>query len=178
MLRLFLSIPVHEKIGIELLRLQTGLENVRYSPIENFHITLFFLGDTNEAIASEIDEAISEIKFQSFDLKLKGAGFFGGEEPYSFHILVEENRDLNLLQSKIANILKKYGILSDHKKYIPHVTLGYCKPMCLADDIIKFETQNALYSSKKWKADRFHLYSSHLGNTASVYRLEAVYPLK
>ncbi len=177
MKRIFIGLPIPQKIAYTLLPLQIGLEGARFSPIENFHITLRFIGDLSEEIISELDQELAEIDFNKFQLSLAQIGYFGGEKPHSVHAIVDENYELNILHEKCDIICKKMGFEKDHKKYIPHVTLAYLKNTPISS-IMEFQARNNLFKSKKWIADRFYLYSSIMGKGPSHYNIEAEYPLK
>lgn len=177
MKRIFIALPVPSKIGMSLMPMQNGIQGARYSPIENFHITLRFIGDLNEAIISELDAQLGEIKFESFELSLSQIGFFGNENPHSVHVLVDDNQALNLLQEKCDKICKSMGFVKEHKKFIPHVTLAYLSKNVALEEVISFKARNNLFKSKKWRADRFFLYSSYMGQGPSKYIIEAEYPL-
>jgi RNA 2',3'-cyclic 3'-phosphodiesterase len=177
MRRVFIALPIPEKIALGLLPLQTGLDNARYSPHENFHITLRFLGDLSEDIIEDLDNEIAQIEIAQFTLSLSGIGFFGGENPHSIHAIVNECPELLKLHSKIDAICNKMNIAKDHKKYTPHVTLAYMKNGADLLDVINYQTRHSLFKSKKWVADSFKLYASHLGKGASVYEDLAQYPL-
>lgn len=176
MKRVFIGLPIEPKIGSTLIPLQNGLDGAKFSPIENFHITLRFIGDLSETNIVELDDELANIKFEKFQISMSQIGFFGGDKPHSIHVLIDENQKLQNLHEKCDSICKKMGISKDHKKYVPHVTLAYLKHTTLID-VVAFQARHNLFKSKKWIADRFYLYSSHIGNGPSKYIIEAEYPL-
>lgn len=177
MKRIFIALPIPEKIATTIIPLQNGIEGARFSPRENFHITLRFLGDMHEPDIEDLDNAIGEIKFAPFDLSLSGIDFFGRTEPHSIHAKVVENAQLNALQEKVDTICTRLGFKKDHLKFVPHLTLAYLKSGTQLQSVIDYQTRNALFKSKVWRADRFNLYSSAIGKGPSIYEDLAQYPL-
>lgn len=177
MKRIFIGIPIETKIASSLIPLQSGLEGARFSPIDNFHITLRFIGDLSENIIAELDDELAKIEFDKFKISLSKIGFFGGNEPHSIHAMVDNNAQLNLLHEKCDIICKNLGFAKDHKKYVPHVTLAYLKNTPL-EAVFAYQARNNLFKSKVWTIDRFYLYSSIMGKGPSKYFIEAEYPLK
>jgi hypothetical protein len=62
MIRLFTAVAVPAEIGQGLLSRQHGIEGARWRPLEAFHITLKFIGDVQEPVAAELDEALAQIE--------------------------------------------------------------------------------------------------------------------
>lgn len=178
MKRIFIALPIPDKISASLLPLQKGLEEARFSPQENFHITLRFIGDMQENDIEDLDEELGKIEFPKFEISLSSISFFGNDTPHSIHALVDLNPQLKSLHDKIDNICNKLGFEKDHKKYIPHVTLAYMKSNAQIAPVLEYQSNHALYKSKTWIADRFFLYSSTIGKGPSFYNIEAEYPLK
>ena len=73
MIRLFTAIAIPPEIGQGLLSRQHGIEGARWRPLEAFHITLKFIGDVQEPVAAELDEALAQIAAPAFDLELTRA---------------------------------------------------------------------------------------------------------
>ncbi len=178
MKRIFIALPIPDKISANLLPLQTGLEEARFSPPQNFHITLRFIGDMQENDIADLDEELSKIEFPQFEISFSGIGFFGNDNPHSIHVLVDQSPQLKSLHDKIYKICNKLGFAKDHKKYIPHVTLAYMKSNAQLAKVLEYQSNHALFKSKTWKADRFFLYSSTIGKGPSFYNIEAEFPLK
>lgn len=177
MLRLFIGLPIPDEIAKILIPLQNGIEGARFSPRENLHITLRFIGDLSIIDAEDLDIALSEIRQKQFDLALKRVGHFGSDKPHSIHANVILNDALLSLHEKCNSVCGSLGIIADRKKYIPHVTLAYMSANANLGEVISFNTRNSLFASPQWRADCFHLYSSKIGNGPSKYRIEASYPL-
>ncbi|MEM9669901.1 MAG: RNA 2',3'-cyclic phosphodiesterase [Pseudomonadota bacterium] len=175
-MRLFAALPIRPDIADFLTPLQSKLPGASWRPSENFHITLRFFGEMDHTLARELDEEIAAMPAQQMKLKLKGAGWFGRNEPRSVWIGVDYNEALKSLAGNCERAARRIGLAAEKRKFLPHVTLAYCHgtPMEAAE---AFTSGLAEFESPEFWADRFHLYSSELGHGPSRYRKEADYPL-
>jgi len=175
-MRLFAALPIRHDIADLLTPLQTRVSGASWRPRENFHITLRFFGEVDHMLARELDEDIAAIPARQMKLKLKGAGWFGKNEPRALWIGVDYNETLKSLAGKCERAARRLGLPSDKRKFLPHVTLAYCHgtPVSAAE---AFAAAHREFESPEFWADQFHLYSSELGNGPSRYRIEADYPL-
>lgn len=177
-LRLFIGIEIPEYIAIELFPLQCGLDGAKFSPRENLHITLRFIGDLDEDKITDLDTELAKIHQAPFDISLKSVDFFGKDKPNSIHALVVNNNELSLLAQRCENACRKLGHEPETRKYMPHITLAYTKRTVMLKNVLEWKARNSLFKSDSFTIDRFYLYSSHMGKNGSHYRIEAEYPLK
>ncbi|OGL87261.1 2'-5' RNA ligase [Candidatus Uhrbacteria bacterium RIFCSPLOWO2_02_FULL_48_12] len=134
MQRLFIAVPspitIQELISeIEHEWEKLTSHNVKWVNPEQAHLTLHFLGNTEEGTVPEIIKIIKEstIKVRPFLLVLKGLGAF--PQPSNARVVyinVEEikSRVLNTLHKNLANQLKSLGFAIDDRRFMPHITLG------------------------------------------------------
>ena len=90
-----------------------------FSPKENLHLTLVFIGETEKA--EEIKTALSKIEFPAFEFKISGTGFF---EKGIFWAGTEENENLKNLRKEISERLENLGFEPEEREYVPHITLA------------------------------------------------------
>lgn len=177
MIRLFVALPIPEVIGQGLLRRQQGLSGARWSPLENFHITLRFAGDIAERAAEDLDSALGAVASEPLTLGLEGVGAFGeGRDIHAIWAGVAENPGLRRLAEACESAARQAGLAPDGRAYKPHVTLAYLRrpdPVAVAGWI----QANNLLQSPAFTLDRFGLYSSHATKSGSRYALERVYRL-
>lgn len=177
MIRLFTAIAIPPEIGQGLLSRQQGIEGARWRPLEAFHITLRFIGDVQEPVAAELDEALETIGAPAFDLQLAGAGHFGeGADIHAVWAGVEDNAPLRRLQKANESAARAAGLKPESRLYTPHVTLAYLKRPAAPEVGAWIQTHNLL-RSPAFTVDRFGLYSSWQTREGSSYRLEREYPL-
>jgi RNA 2',3'-cyclic 3'-phosphodiesterase len=177
-LRLFAALPIPDEIGQDLKRLQRGVPGAAWRPVENFHITLRFVGEVDERKAEDIDSALSEISAVAFDVQLGGAGHFGGGDPHALWLGVRKSEALNSLAAKCEKACRRAGLKPEPRSFSPHVTLAYLSPAATLDRVMAFEKNQALFETEPWRVNWFGLFSSITRRDApSLYRLEAEYPL-
>jgi RNA 2',3'-cyclic 3'-phosphodiesterase len=178
MLRLFAALPIPDEVADLIVPQQTGLDGAKWSPRENLHITLRFLGDVSPTQAEDVDLALGEIMSPPLEIALQGAGHFGGDEPHAIWLGVSGNAALNVLQSRCERACRRAGLPADKRSWTPHVTIAYLNRSIDPLRVAAFQAGLNLFKAGPWLADRFYLYSSHSKRQGSnLYRIEAEYPL-
>jgi len=177
MIRLFTAIAIPPDIGQGLLSRQHGIEGARWRPLEAFHITLRFIGDVQEPVAADLDEALAQITAPAFELSLAGVGHFGeGVDIHAVWAGVEDSAPLRRLQKANESAARAAELKPETRLYTPHVTLAYLK-RAAAPEVGAWIQANNLLHSPSFPVDRFGLYSSWQTSEGSAYRLEQEYPL-
>lgn len=172
MIRLFTAIEIPEEVRDLLLDLQSGLPGATWSPWDNLHLTLRFIGEVPEPMVEEIEEALWRIQAEGFSLALKGVGRFGGEGPRAPARLVfaeiEHDAGLTRLQAKIEHALQELGLAPERRKYHPHITLARLRDTPIGR-LGNYLSEHAMFSSPSFEVKEFSLFSSTLGRDHSVY---------
>ena len=120
-MRLFIAINLSPAMKGALTAVQDALydRGVRghFSPEENLHLTLAFIGEypSPEAVL----EALSTIRFEPFPLALEGMGCFGD----LWWAGLKASGPLDDLVRRVRRALAERGIPFDRKRFSPHVTL-------------------------------------------------------
>lgn len=137
MIRTFLSLKpdseAREKIKHlqSLVRENTGRDNsrkIKWENTDNSHITLFFLGDTEEKTAEKIRSDLREKiegKTGEINLSYSGIGAFPNFRTPRVIVAKLETGDGRIfsLNTSVTEILNAYGFKQD-KPLKPHLTLG------------------------------------------------------
>lgn len=179
-IRLFAALAIPDEVAERLLPLMKGIGGAKWRPRENLHITLRFFDEVPEPVADEIDVALSNVAETTapFDLRLKGAGTFGGADPHALWVGVAENEALTRLASQCERVARQAGLKPSAHKFTPHVTMAYLNNAPL-DRVQDFEARLGLFESPAFRVERLGLYSSWIRKSApSLYRLEADYPFR
>ena len=98
-----------------------------------------FLGEISEEQITILSEMLSEIRFESMKLKVKGPGVLPNEK----HVRVVyceidgEIEKLKEIQKEIRYKLKKKGFKVDSRPFKPHLTIGRVKSPKNKDQLIK-----------------------------------------
>jgi 2'-5' RNA ligase len=177
-MRLFVAIPLPEMLCDRLAQMRGGLENARWVPPENMHLTLRFVGELDGREAADVDAELNTIAAPTFEIELAGLNTFGnGKKVNSLYVGVEAPEPLTRLQTKVEKSIQRAGQPPEGRKFRPHVTLARFK----GHPGPKFGTflhQHSLFRSGPVHVDRFCLYSSKLTQNGPIYRVEAEYPLE
>lgn len=178
MVRLFVALPLPELQRQMLALLAGGVPGARWSPIENFHITLTFIGSVDERVADDIVAALDRIHAPAFDVAIRGVGVFEGRRgPRLVYAAVETSPALLDLAARVEGALRRLpGLDLEARRYVPHVTLARLKDVD-RPRLGAFVERNGLLAPPAWRADHFGLYSSVTGNDHSVYTLEERFEL-
>ena len=176
MIRLFVALEIPESIRSRLALLEGGVPGARWASEEQMHLTLRFIGEVDENVAHDIDDALAGIRAPGFSLELAGVGEFGGKKPHALWAGVRPNEALLHLRRKIETALQRIGLPAEERKFAAHVTLARMRS-APHEKVMQFLTHHALFASGPFPVNRFVLFSSQLGSGGSVYHAERTYPL-
>lgn len=108
---------------------ETGA-NVKLVEPENVHITLKFLGDTNESQIDEIDKIMKDaVKgIDPFNIQLKGAGVFPNQNYIKIIWMgIKQGEPIGLIVREIDEQLSKIGFKKEKRGFSPHLTIARVK---------------------------------------------------
>ncbi len=177
MIRLFAALALPYDIAEGLGRRQQGLPGARWSPADGLHVTLRFFGEVAETQAAELDEGLSGVLADGFELELQGAGAFGERDRMrAVWAGVAESAPLRRLAARCETVAKRCGLKPETRAYRPHVTLAYLKHTP-EPRVAAWVQGHNLLRSPPWRAGAFGLYSSWRSDEGSRYELEREYRL-
>src|ERR1051326_5205759 len=168
MLRLFVGIEFPPELKLHLSLLETTLPGARWIDPGNLHLTLRFIGEISEDVASDVDAALARLKARRFDLQLAGAGVFGGNKPNTLWVGAERHPDLVSLQYKIERALIRIGLPPEPRRFTPHVTLARLRDPALGD-LGQFLAAHALFRAAPLPVEHFSLIASFPTKAGSIY---------
>ena len=174
-MRLFAAIRLPEAVRTELAGLAGGLSGARWSPEENYHLTLRFIGEVDSGFAEDLAEALSHVAGAAFELQIRALGSFGGARPRAVWAGVAPSEPLAALRRRVESALVRAGLPPEERKFTPHVTLGRTAGARPAAVAAWLGDRGAFHLSAIAVED-FSLMSSRLGGAAPVYREEVRYP--
>ncbi len=174
--RLFVAVPMPEEIAEELDRLCEGLPGVRWTDLDDFHLTLRFIGEVDQATFCDIGEALMSVSLPPFELRLRGIGHFPPRgEPHTLWAGVEDPEPVRRLRRAVERALEEAGIEPERRKFVPHVTLGRVKEPLPPSRFASFLCRTALFRSSAFTVSGFTLYSSWLRPEGALHVPEAIY---
>ncbi|MEE8392721.1 MAG: RNA 2',3'-cyclic phosphodiesterase [Rhodospirillales bacterium] len=176
-MRLFVGVPLPQSVRDKLSGLNAGLAGARWVDGENLHITLGFIGNVDNQQALDIDDALSDIRFQSFELGLAGLGCFESRRKVrALWAGVGESEPLKRLKAKVDKALDGLGIDFERRKFKPHVTMARFRNVPAKKIVPYLETHNG-FTSASFPVNHFTLFRSHLSHSGARYEALARYRL-
>ncbi|MBS98542.1 MAG: RNA 2',3'-cyclic phosphodiesterase [Oceanospirillaceae bacterium] len=137
-LRLFIAIDLPESLQDRIGEQLPHIPEVRWSPPEQLHMTLAFIGKLEAHRMPALDQALSLIQFEPFTLSLDRIGTFGD------HILwigSANTEALEHLQREVVEALTQAQVeYDDTHPFTPHVTIGRSKEPWSATTLSQVET--------------------------------------
>lgn len=174
-MRLFAAIVLPEDVRSELAGLAGGLPGARWSPEENYHLTLRFIGEADRGFAEELADALSHVGGEGFELEVRSLGSFGGARPRAVWAGIAPSEPLTALRRRVESALVRAGLPPEERKFTPHITLARTAGARPAAVAAWLEDRGA-FRLPAFAVDGFSLMSSRLGGEAPVYREEVRYP--
>ncbi|AYM11836.1 MULTISPECIES: RNA 2',3'-cyclic phosphodiesterase [Agrobacterium] len=174
--RLFIALEIPRNAAMSLSLLRGGLPGARWIDVENYHITLRFIGDIDGRTADEVVDRLDRIDRPEFQLSLNGMGSFGSKKPHSIWAGVSPSPEMNALQSEVERICQRIGLPPDPRKFMPHVTLARLRSSRL-DDVVQYLSGRGNFRTSAFTVGRFVLMSSKESVGGGPYIVEEVFPL-
>ena len=119
--RLFIAVQLSEEVRGEICRVQENLLRMgirgNYTPRENLHLTLAFIGEYNDP--ERVLEIMNGINFEPLELRLDGMGCFGD----LWWAGLETSTELQGYVRQLRHALAEAGIPFDRKRFSPHITV-------------------------------------------------------
>ncbi len=176
--RLFVAadIPVSNNI-IELsqkLKQKLNNEGIKWVPLHNFHLTLKFLGDTDEAyipnIINVLQQSISGIK--PFDINIKGMGKFSssGHTKVIWLGVDDNTNSLSNIATQVNKNFVDLGFAFEKRSFKAHLTLARVKYI-RNENILSDLIQNYAHTQfQNHTVKEIILYQSILKPAGPVYK--------
>src|SRR5579863_2553937 len=98
--RLFTGLEIPPAVAQSLAMMRGGLPGARWIEPENYHLTLRFIGDIDDALAREIAFMLAQVRRPAFDLRIDGLDSFGGKKPRAVVAAVSPVPELLELQAE------------------------------------------------------------------------------
>ena len=153
-----------------------GLPGARWIDPENYHLTLRFIGDIDDALARDIAGLLGRVQRRPFELRLNGLSSFGGRKPRALVAAVAPGASLMELQAEHERLLQRLGLEPDGRKYTPHITLARLRDSS-SRQVADYLAARGHYRSPSFQVARFVLFSSRSSVGGGPYVVEEAYPL-
>ena len=178
MIRTFVSVPVpmtDEIAGI--LSELRAIKGVKATPSEQVHLTLKFLGDTDEKKVMRLCQSLKDSLSGKgpFDVVIEGIGAFPNERnPRVIWLGIKEPGDLMNIVGIVDTCVKDLSIKADDKPFSPHMTVGRVNFKTDLKDIFK-DNRNRVFCS--FRCNHIDVMKSVLSPKGAIHSVIESIPL-
>lgn len=145
MKRLFIGIPIESSKSVQQVEVwkkdpQLNQNVLNWTTPGNWHITLFFLGSTEESAVAMLEQLIDESfrEILAYQTELHGVGVFPNtNNPKVLWLGLEDLQPLMPAYSKLGELLHQNEFSFDQKPLKPHLTIARVKR---ADNPLAFQS--------------------------------------
>jgi RNA 2',3'-cyclic 3'-phosphodiesterase len=175
-MRLFTAIDLPaemvEKLGAFLARLRP-LAKLRWTEVENLHITTKFIGEWPEARVNEMKNALRGVEnTAAVRISVRGVGWFPDlRRPHVFWAGVDGGEPLSTLAKTTEQAVATLGVPLESRVYSPHLTLARVRYAVPLEALLKSAGDPDFGA---FEAGSFFLYLSANGKYSKL----AEFPLK
>jgi RNA 2',3'-cyclic 3'-phosphodiesterase len=177
MKRTFIAVKIEATDGLKeaIAVMRNGLraENIKWADLNNLHVTLAFIGDTEKELVKSIGNMLKyELKdFGVIEFNLKGFGLFrNSSNPRIIYSAIENPEMLTKAHEIIKGGLLKLGVTLEEREFNPHLTIGRIKDLVDKNNLLK---QVSSYSGKylqKVNVPEIVYFESVLLPTGPIYK--------
>jgi 2'-5' RNA ligase len=175
-MRLFTAIDLCPDVLLRLDRLLVALRpeaKIHWSPIDNLHITIKFIGQWPSERLPEVEAALERVKavVEPFTLELENLGWFPNERASRvFWAGVRECPALHALAERTETALQGLGVPKEGRSFSPHLTLARIRQPAALDALKRTVNSIQPLHLGHCEVSRFTLYESQTGSNGSLYR--------
>ena len=179
MKRIFVAVDISDAarrktaVYIESLRSEFRRVRVGWEKPEKLHLTLKFLGDTDEKQLAELGKIVREISTEmtNFKLQIAETGVFPNERnPRVLWIDVkDEARNLSKINERLEAECERIGFARERRAFVPHLTIGRIREPIRARDLARRHLENG-FEPVEFNVSEIVIYESKLLPTGSIYR--------
>lgn len=174
-MRIFIAIEFSDMLKKQICDIQTKLRVIsqkgRWKYIDNFHLTLKFLGEVDLRKLTAVKRRMETVckETEPFTLRISKAGMFPGKRCIRVVWLGVEGdtEKLYKLHEKIENSLNDMDIKKERRQYTPHVTIG--QDIKLNKSFSEIKKSIDVRKLQEIKVDRIHLFKSEQSGGKRIY---------
>ncbi|MFF8607117.1 RNA 2',3'-cyclic phosphodiesterase [Streptomyces sp. NPDC015346] len=164
--RVFIALAPPDEAKEELARAlrpyDEAYPRMRWNRIEDWHITLAFLGEVPSTTVPLLRSPLAQIadRHRPLELALRGAGCF--DERVLWSGIEGDLEGLHLLATEVRAAIKECGVAFEDRPLRPHLTLARSR----RDDhssAVKAAAGLSAFAGSPWRAERLHLVGSNFG---------------
>ena len=152
--------------------LPLDLPGLRRVPPQQLHVTLYFIGDSEQTGA--ISDALAQIEAAPVSLALQGSGRWSGV----LWAGLRQDAALSDLHRSVTQAMVGCGLKPERRAFHPHVTLGRFRAQRPPARLNAWLRSRRSLRSSATPVHEFCLYASELTPAGARYRILQRYPLR
>jgi 2'-5' RNA ligase len=180
-IRAFYAIELNDEVRhaaqhiVDQLKTCDWSEHVRWTPLDNLHLTIRFLGDVSEELLTSLNASVKTrlAEVAPFSIMFKEPRLFPHfKKPRVVAAIIPHNDALNALATILESCAVAAGLEPETRQFKGHLTLGRCKksfPKRIKLDSMPF--------SSKLPVASVSLFQSQLSSEGPTYTRLAELPL-
>ncbi|MFJ5776250.1 RNA 2',3'-cyclic phosphodiesterase [Streptomyces sp. NPDC093094] len=151
-----------EELERELRPAYEAYPRMRWNRVEDWHITLAFLGELPVGVVPLLRQPLADLaaRHAPVALALRGGGHF--DERVLWTGIDGDLTGLHTLAAEIRGLVEECGVALEERPLRPHLTLARAR----RDDpfsVPQVATGLAAFTGRRWHAERLHLVGSNYG---------------
>jgi len=177
-MRLFTALDLPDALctDVAALRAPETLD-VRWTPPEQYHVTLRFIGDASPETADRFTTRLDRIQAPVAEGVPYGLDVLPSRRNPSVLVVgLEPTESLLAVYEAVSEALESVGLEPETRSYRPHVTLARVRD-CSAEIVHRFLDRHEAGDLPSFRADAFHLYESTLTPDGAVHERRASFSL-
>jgi len=176
--RLFIALTPPAPVRSAVAELRTPSRNVRWTPTEQLHVTLRFLGEVTLELSEILIDRLETISVDPFVLPIEGVGSFPQKGlPRVLWVGIGSGHPrLHQLRKQVDDTLLAVGADADLRTFHPHITVGRCNEKA-TPAVNAWVRTHREFAGPVFLVETFDLYASELHPTGAVHRLLVSFPL-
>jgi RNA 2',3'-cyclic 3'-phosphodiesterase len=181
-MRLFVAIQLTDEVREALRGFLAELRGIapkaKWVRAENLHVTLKFLGETDEGKLSAVKTGLAAVRStEPVTPRFGGLGFFPNERwPRVFWVGMETSIEMRLLAEAIDQEMHKLGFPLEKRAFTPHLTLVRFEPPGMPPQLAAAAKQGEARSFGSLTTREFHLIESKLKHGGAEYTTLQSFP--
>lgn len=176
-IRTFIAIAISDVVRAKIAELQLHLKNaggrVSWPRPENIHLTLKFLGDTDENQVEEIANQLNQMakSISPFTITIKGVGAFPNLKfPRVIWVGAESEGDqIHQLVRNIEDRMADLGFKKESRPFSAHLTLGRVKEIKGIEPLIEKMQQVDNFEAGSLAVNEIRFIKSDLHSSGAIY---------
>jgi 2'-5' RNA ligase len=162
--RLFVALVPPSTVRTELAELAAPLAGVRWTPADNIHLTLRFIGETEPEKQARYEEALARVRVEPFILPVTGVGTFTHRGPARvlWAGVGGGHTRLYQLRKQVDEALLMVDSGLPMPGFHPHFTIARLDPEHEPKAVAHFIERHADAEAPPFRVAEFHLMASDL----------------